>query len=129
MRFKDLAGNDVEGAVWCEGPKDKTVWVLVPGRRPAVVNPTKAQEVAYDWPVLPSVSVPAPILDDARLIAGLWPLVDANDPEMQRAQAVLRLDRLMEQARTNTIAGHGCRLSISTKRLRELYDKDQKGEP
>lgn len=126
MKYRNLAGCEVEGEIWSAGPRDKTLWVLRPDGTGAVVNPTKGVEVEYEHPQL--VPSPHPALreiaehwEDVRkqlspILGHLTPI----GPDAPYVTATIKQIEESQSSRTPFIEAHGGRLPISDKRLRAL---------
>jgi hypothetical protein len=138
IEYTDLDSRVAQGTVWCEGPKDKTVWVIRGDGECVVVNPTKGIEVAYDWPryVEP---IPAEILQMAKDVLegyaqaqkdleGLG-FIKPIGQDYTVAATLLARHRQHQRSRQVYIDGHSARASISTKRLRELAKEDIEVNP
>lgn len=138
IEYVDLNSQTVEGTVWCEGPKDKTVWVIRPDGSCAVVNPTKGVEMAYEQPQWVS-PIPEEVLQLAkdvlegyahakRDLSGLGHIQPIGQ-DYVIAATLLRHQREFDKARKPFLEGHAGRASVSTKRLRELAKEDIEVNP
>lgn len=129
MEYTDLMGRKVAGEVWCQGPRDKTIWVIRPNGTAAVVNPTKRVEVEYEAPVfIPPVAsnllelaekVNADHKAIRKELAALGPITFLS-PELELASAILKHADAADKSRLPFINAHGGRAPISDKRLREI---------
>lgn len=138
ISYTNLDSQTVEGTVWCEGPKDKTVWVIRPDGGCAVVNPTKGIEVEYNWPAYVH-PIPEEILQTAkdvlegyaraqRDLQGLG-FIKPIGQDYTIAATLLARHRAHQHSRKPFIEGHSARASVSTKRLRELTKEDVEVNP
>lgn len=67
ITYTALDGQLTQGTIWCEGPKDKTLWVIRQDGSCAVVIPGEpGKEVEYAHPERPECIYPREIIDTAR---------------------------------------------------------------
>jgi len=116
MKYTDLAGREVSGDVWSQGPKLGTVWVRKPLGDFAVVNASKKTEVEYTAPPVPA-SVPHPMVEQAVRVHSEWETIRKQfaalgpvtplDADVVAAGQFLRIHERCQRDRLPFINAHG----------------------
>jgi hypothetical protein len=148
MRYTDLQGQSAQAELWSPGPLFGTVWAIRPDGVPVVIQATKAIQVPWELPALPSTDVDPRLLELAedimrrrRLSAaakskdwyqqkyivkdGHKELAPPTDDEVNVARTIIAQANHNKRAHLVFTAAHSASTAISAKRFYEIWEADQ----